>query len=127
MNECYKHWNCLTNDKNEWISNMNANSGLHIGLLIRIGSAISTRFELRDENLNFLKKIQLDNDYIDGVFPFRDHYWFIKSLSEKYYIYSTEINKYYLSSFHFPFGFQEFGINAVVIGNNQRELIYCDI
>ncbi|CAF2635272.1 unnamed protein product [Rotaria sp. Silwood2] len=52
LNECFKHWDCLTNDKNEWISHMNTISNLHIGLLICKGSSIYRRFELRDENLN---------------------------------------------------------------------------
>ncbi|CAF4319339.1 unnamed protein product, partial [Rotaria sp. Silwood2] len=64
LNECFKHWDCLTNDKNEWISHMNTISNLHIGLLICKGSSIYRRFELRDENLNLVKIIQLDNDYV---------------------------------------------------------------
>jgi hypothetical protein len=127
INECIKRWDCLTNDKNEWVSNMNTNSALQIGLLIRKGSTIYRRFELRDEQLNFLKKIQLDNDYIDAFFPFRSHHWFMKSLSGKYYIYSTETNQYHLSAFDFPFGLEEFGMNTIVIGTKQEELIYCDM
>ncbi|CAF3878810.1 unnamed protein product, partial [Rotaria sordida] len=127
LNECINRWDCLTNDKNEWISYINIISNLHIGLLICRGSSIYRRFELRNENLNLLKIIQLDNDYVDRFFPFRNNYWFIKSLSEKYYIYSIETNTYHLSSFDFPFGLQEFGINSIVIGIEQDKLILCDI
>jgi len=127
MNECIKRWDCLTDDKNEWISNMNTNSDLYIGLLIKKGSSIYKRFELRDEYMNVMKNIQLDNDFIDKFFPFRNNHWFIKSLSGKYYIYSQETDKYYSSSFDFPYGVQEFGINTIVIGNKSGELMYCDI
>ncbi|CAF4618400.1 unnamed protein product [Rotaria sp. Silwood1] len=127
LNECIKRWDCLTNDKNEWISHMNTISNLYIGLLICKGSTIYRRFELRDKNLNLLKIIQLDNDYVDRFFPFRNHYWFIKSLSGKYYIYSIETNTYHLSSFDFPLGLEEFGINSLVIGIDEKKLILCDI
>ncbi|CAF0736761.1 unnamed protein product [Adineta steineri] len=127
MDECIKHWTCLTNDKTEWISHMNTNSSLQIGVLIHRGSSIYRRFELRDEHLNFLKKIQLDNDYIDAFFPFQSNYWFIKSLSNKYFIYSTDTNIYNLSTFDFPFGLQQFGVNSIVISNDKEELMICDI
>jgi hypothetical protein len=105
------------------MSDMNTNSALHIGLIIRKGSSIYRRFELRDENLNILKTIQLDNDYIDAIFPFGYNHWFIKRLAGKYYIYLTEISK---SPFDFPFGLEEFAINSIVIGSKSGELSICD-
>lgn len=127
INECTKQCDCLTNDKNEWLSSMNTNSDSHIGLLIRKGSSMYTRFELRDKNLNIIKIIELNNDFIKEFYPFQNSYWFIKSLSGKYYFYSKETDEYFLSKFDFPFGIQELGMNAIVIGNEQGELIYRDI
>ncbi|UJR16250.1 hypothetical protein I4U23_003158 [Adineta vaga] len=128
MNEyCFKFWDQLTNDKNEWISHMNTNSIGQLGLIIQRGSSIYRRFELRDKYLNFLKKIQLNNDYITAVIPFRTHYWLIKSLAEKFYIYSIETDTCILSTFDFPFGLQEYGKNSIVIGMQERKLVICDI
>ncbi|CAF3183191.1 unnamed protein product [Rotaria socialis] len=127
MNECIKRWDCLTDDKNEWISHMNTNSNSTIGLLICRGSSIYRRFELRNENLYLLKIVQLENDYVDAFFPFQHNYWFIKSSSGKYYVYSVEKNTSYVSAFNFPFGVQEFGINSIVIGTEQEKLILSDI
>lgn len=106
---------------------MKTNSALDLGLIIRRGSSIYRRFELRDQSLNLLKTIQLDNDYIDGIYPFGNNHWFIKSLSSKYYIYSKELDKFDLLLFDFPFGLEEFAINSMVIGNKQGELTLRDI
>jgi hypothetical protein len=125
MNGCLKHWDNLTKDKNEWVCSMNTNSALQVGLLIRRGETIYRRFELRDERLRFLKTISLD--YINAIYPFRSHHWFMKSSSDKYYIYSNEKNECRLSRFDFPFGVEEFGANTIVIGNKQNELIFRDI
>ncbi len=125
--EYINRWECLTNDKNEWVSDMKTNSALDLGLIIRRGSSIYRRFELRDQSLNLLKTIQLDNDYIDGIYPFGNNHWFIKSLSSKYYIYSKELDKFDLLLFDFPFGLEEFAINSMVIGNKQGELTLRDI
>lgn len=127
INEFFKRWDNLTDDKNEWILNMNTNSNFNIGLLISKAVSIYRRFELRDENLHLLKVVQLDNDYVENFFPFQYNYWFIKSLSGKYYIYSTETHTYSLSSFDFPLGLETFGINSIVKTTNQEELVFCDI
>mgnify|MGYP000285973057 CR=1 FL=1 len=78
-------------------------------------------------NLNLMKKIQLQDDFVDLFYPFRCHQWYIKSASGKYYIYSTETSTHDVSSFEFPFGLQEFGINSMVIGSGPNELTLCDI
>jgi hypothetical protein len=127
VNEPIKSWNCLTDDKTEWVSYMDVNISSHLGLLIRTGSSICTRFELRDESLVVVKNVQLNNDFIDSFFPFRKHQWFIKSSSGKYYVYSIETDKYDLLLFEFPFGLQEFGINSIAIGAKNEELILADI
>ena len=127
MNIATKRWDRLANDKTEWISHMDGNTASQLGLLVRTASSVHTRFELRDENLTLLKQIQLNNDFVDLFYPFRYDQWFIKSSSGKYYVYSTESNTCYLSSFEFPFGIQEFGVNSVVIGSKQGELMLCDI
>jgi hypothetical protein len=98
---------------------------LQIGLLIRRGETIYRRFELRDERLKFLKTIPLD--YINAIFPFRSDHWFVKSSSGKYYVYSTETDECHLSTLDFPFGLDEFGMNTIIIGSKQNELILCDI
>lgn len=125
MNECLKHWDDLTKEKNEWVCSMNTNSALQIGLLIRRGETIYRRFELRDETLRFLKTISLD--YINAIYPFRCNHWFMKNSSGKYYIYATETDECLLSTPEFPFGVEEFGKNMLVIGNKKNELSFCDI
>ncbi|CAF1179755.1 unnamed protein product [Rotaria sordida] len=127
MNAPVKRWDRLANDKTEWVSHMDANLASNLGLLVRTASSVHTRFELRDEHLVLLKQIQLNDDFVDLFYPFRSNQWFIKSASGKYYIYSTETNTYDVSSFEFPFGLQEFGINSMVIGSGQNELILCDV
>jgi hypothetical protein len=127
MTTANKRWDRLANDKTEWVSHMDANIASHIGLLVRTASSVHTRFELRDEHLTLLKTIQLNDDFVDSFFPFRYNQWFIKSSSGKYYIYSNETSTYDLSSFEFPFGVQEFGINSMIIGNGQGELTLCDV
>ncbi|CAF2633730.1 unnamed protein product [Rotaria sp. Silwood2] len=126
MNAALKRWDRLANDKTEWVSHMDANIASNLGLLIRTASSVHTRFELRDEHLVLLKQIPLNDDFVDLFYPFRSNQWFIKSSSGKYYIYSMETNTYDLSSFEFPFGLQEFGLNSMVIGSGQNELTLCD-
>jgi hypothetical protein len=127
MNAAVKRWDRLANDKTEWVSHMDANIASHIGLLVRTASSVHTRFEIRDENLVLLKQIQINDDFVDLFYPFRHNQWFIKSSSGKYYVYSTETNTHDLSSFEFPFGLQEFGINSMIIGSGQSELTLCDV
>jgi len=127
MNLAVKRWDRLANDKTEWVSHMDANITSNIGLLIRTASSIHTRFEIRDEHLNLLKQIQLNDDFVDSFYPFRYNQWFIKCSSGKYYIYSTETNTSDISSFEFPFGLQEFGVNSMIIGSGQNELTLCDV
>lgn len=122
-----KRWDRLANDKTEWVSHMDGNIASHLGLLIRTASSVNTRFELRDENLVLLRQIPLNDDFVDLFYPFRCNQWFIKSSSGKYYIYSYETNTYESSTFEFPFGLQEYGMNSLVIGNGQNELILCDV
>jgi hypothetical protein len=126
-NAAVKRWDRLANDKTEWVSHMDTNISSQIGLLVRTASSVHTRFELRDESLVLLKQIQINDDFVDSFYPFRYNQWFIKSSSGKYYIYSTETNAYDLSSFEFPFGLQEFGINSIIIGSGQNELTLCDV
>ena len=106
---------------------MDANIASNIGLLVRTASSVHTRFELRDENLSLLKQIQINEDFIDSFYPFRHNQWFIKSSSGKYYVYLTETNIYEVSSFEFPFGLQEYGLNSMIIGSGQNELTLCDV
>lgn len=106
---------------------MDANVGSHIGLLVRTASSIHTRFELRDEHLNLLRQIPLNDDFVDLFFPFRSNQWFIKSTSGKYFIYLLETNSCDASSYEFPLGIQEFGINSLVVANGQNELVLCDV
>ena len=106
---------------------MDANSASTIGLLVRTASSVHTRFELRDENLVLLKQIALNDDYVDIFYPFRHNQWFIKSSAGKYYLYSTDSHTYDLSSFEFPVGIQEFGLNSMIIGSGQNELTLCDV
>ncbi|CAF0852955.1 unnamed protein product [Adineta steineri] len=127
VNLAVKRWDRLANDKTEWVSHMDANINSNIGLLIRTASSVHTRFEIRDETLNLLKQIQLNDDFVDSFYPFRSHQWYVKSSSGKYYIYSTETNTYEPSSFEFQFGLQEFGINSMIIGSGQNELTLCDV
>jgi hypothetical protein len=104
---------------------MNTNSILQTGLLIRRGETIYRRFELRDERLEVLKQIPLD--YVAAIYPIRSQFWFIKTSSEKYHVYSNETGKYVAFDFNFPFGLDEFGLNTIIIGNTQNELNFCDI
>jgi hypothetical protein len=122
-----KRWDRLANDKTEWVSHMDANTASNIGLLVRTASSVHTRFEIRDENLILLKQISINEDFVDSFYPFRYNQWFIKTSSGKYYIYSNETNTYDLSSFEFPSGIQEFGLNSMIIGNAQTELTLCDV
>lgn len=117
----------MANDKTEWVSHMDANSASTIGLLVRTASSIQTRFELRDENLVLLKQISFNEDYVDIFYPFRQNQWFIKTSSTQFYLYSTETHTYDLSSFEFPVGLQEFGINSMIIGTGLNELTLCDV
>ncbi|CAF3426595.1 unnamed protein product [Rotaria socialis] len=121
-----KRWDRLANDKTEWVSHMDTNIASQIGLLIRTSTSVHTRLELRDESLVLLKQIHLNDDFVDIFYPFRLNQWFIKSLSGKYYIYSVETNTYDLSSFEFPLGLQEYGVNSILIGSGQNELTLCD-
>lgn len=127
MNAAIKRWDRLANDKTEWVSHMDANIVSQFGLLIRTASSVHTRFELRDENLVLIRHIQLTDDFVDAFYPFRHNQWFIKSSSNKFFIYSTETNTCDASSFDFPFGLQEFGINSIVIGSSPNELTFCDV
>ncbi|UJR30277.1 hypothetical protein I4U23_017815 [Adineta vaga] len=127
MNGAVRRWDRLANDKTEWVSHMDANNSSQLGLLIRTASSVHTRFEIRDENLTLLKQIQLNDDYVDLFYPFRLNQWFIKSSAGKYYSYSMETSQCDPSSFEFPFGLQEFGINSMIIGSGPNELTLCDV
>lgn len=106
---------------------MDHNRTSQIGLLVRTASSIHTRFELRDENLTLIKQIQLNDDFVDLFYPFRSNLWFIKSSSGHFYVYSNENQSIEVSSFDFPFGFQEFGINSIVVGQGPNEIKLCDV
>lgn len=122
-----RRWDRLANDKTEWISHMDANISSQIGLLIRTSASVHTRFELRDENLVLLKQIQLNDDFVDVFYPFRTNQWFIKSLSGKYYVYSGDTSTCELTSFEFPCGLHEYGVNSLIIGTGQNELKLYDV
>ena len=122
-----KRWDRLANEKTEWVSHMDHNQIGQIGLLVRTASSIHTRFELRDEQMTLIKQINLNDNFVELFYPFRSNLWFIKSSSGHYYVYSTENQTTENSTFDFPFGLQEFGVNSIIVGQGPNEIKLCDV